>query len=190
MNRLAVGCLALLMACGAAWSAADAQQQSNNGHHYGWRNRDRHHSTNACGNYGGQYNQNGQYGRRHRSDNDGDNDRDDNMNRNGQYGGQYGQYGNCAGQYGNTRGNAVIRGTIVSVNGNQVTIDPNGNGSYGQYGGQYGQYGGQYGQYGQTITINDQPALDNRASGRVTTGRYVTAYGYWQNGVFYATQMN
>lgn len=46
------------------------------------------------------------------------------------------------------------------------------------------------GGYGQTITIDDQPALDNRASGRVDLGRYVTAYGYWQNGVFYATQMN
>lgn len=188
------------MACGAAWSAADAQQ-SNNGHHYGWRNRDRHQNYNQCG-----YNQNGRHHGQRREDNENDNDdndRDDRNNQYGQYGngqygngqygqyGQYGQDGNCAGQYGNgqNRGNAVIRGTIVGVSGNQVTIQTNiggynngGNGSYGSY--------GQYGQYGQTVTINDQPALDNRTSGRVAAGRYVTAYGYWQNGVFYATEMD
>jgi hypothetical protein len=175
------------MACGAAWSAADAQQ-SNNGHHYGWRNRDRQQNYNQCG-----YKQNGRHHGQRREDNDNDNDDNDRDNRDGQYGnngqygqygnnGQYGQYGNCAGQYGygQNRGNAVVRGTIVGVNGNQVTLQTN-NGGYNN---------GGYGQYGQTITIDDQPALDNRASGRVTTGRYVTAYGYWQNGVFYATQMN
>lgn len=179
------------MACGAAWSAADAQQ-SNNGHHYGWRNRDRHQNYNQCG-----YNQNGRHHGQRRGDNDNDNDDNDRDSRNsgqyGQYGnnGQYGQYGNCGGQYGygQNRGNAVIRGTIVGVNGNQVTLQTN-NGGYNNGG--YGGYGqpGQYGQYGQTITINDQPALDNRTSGRVATGRYVTAYGYWRSGVFYATQMN
>lgn len=171
------------MVCGAAWSAADAQQ-SNNGHHYGWRNRDRHQNYNQCGSnqYGRQHGQQ----RRNENDNDNDdNDRDD--DRNGQYGqynnGQYGQYGNCAGQYGNgqNRGNAVVRGTIVGVSGNQVTLQTN-NGGYNNNGG--------YGGYGQTITINDQPALDNRTSGRVAAGRYVTAYGYWQNGVFYATEMD
>lgn len=176
------------MACGAAWSAADAQQ-SNNGHHYGWRNRDRQQNYNQCG-----YNRNGRHHGERRNDNDNDNDDNDSDNRNGgpyrQYG-DNGQYGNCGGQYGYRQngGNAVVRGTIVGVSGNQVTLQTN-NGGYGNGG--YGGYGqpGQYGQYGQTITINDQPALDNRTSGRVTTGRYVTAYGYWQNGVFYATQMN
>lgn len=43
---------------------------------------------------------------------------------------------------------------------------------------------------GRQITIDDQPALDNQSSGHVYTGRYVTARGYWQNGVFYATEMN
>lgn len=199
MKRFARACLALLMACGSAWSVAGAQE--NNGNHYGWGNR----NANQCG---------AQYHRRHRDrrENNNDDDRDDN-NRNdqdGQYGpygqngqyGQYGQYGNngrynqCAGQYGNNgqygrNGNSVVTGTIVGVNGNMVTIRPNnGDGNYGGYGG-YGSNGG-YGNdgYGQTITIDDQPALDNQTSGRVSVGRYVTAYGYWQNGTFYATRMN
>jgi len=149
----------------------------------------------------GQYNCNNQppYGQargRHRNrDNDGDRDdrgdRDDNgnrgngrWNRNGQYNGQYGQYGqygygNCGyngqyngqyGQYGQygQQGNAVVRGVITSVNGSMVTI--------------------MQGIGGQTITINDQPALNNQATGRVTVGRYVTAYGYYQGGMFYATR--
>jgi hypothetical protein len=180
------------MACGTAWAAADAQQ-TNNGHHYGWRNRDRGQYANQCG-----YAQYGhQHGRRHRdgNDNDGDNDADDNNNQYGQYGQQYGQqygrygqngqngrYNNC-GQYGaQYGGNAVVSGQIVGVDRNMVTIQT-GNGAYNQGG--YGGYG-----YGRTITIDDQPALDNQTSGRVSVGRYVTAYGYWQNGTFYATRMN
>ena len=95
---------------------------------------------------------------------------------NGQFGGQYGQYGqygqnaqsNCNPNGGNRQGNAVIRGTITAVNGNQVTLMEG---------------------FGQSITINDQPALDNQQSGRVVPGRFVTAYGYYQNGIFYATSM-
>jgi hypothetical protein len=183
------------MTCGSAWAAADAQQ-TNNGHHYGWRNRDRGQYANQCG-----YGQNGQYqGRRHRDDdNDGDNDRDDNDRYNQQYGqygqygqnGQYGRYNNC-GQYGGRyNGNATIRGQIVSVNANMVTIRTNNgydNGGYNNGGYGYGGYGRSG--YAQTVTINDQPALDNQTSGRVSVGRYVTAYGYWQNGTFYATRMN
>jgi hypothetical protein len=183
MKRLALACLALLMVCAAASSTAGAQE--NNGNHYGWRNR-----------YNGQCNS--QYGRQHRDrrqngDNDNDNDRDDNgsygqYGQNGQYGqygqyGQNGQYNNCAGQYnGQYSGNSVVRGQIVAVDRNMVTISTNSNYNNGGY--------GSYGAYGQTITINDQPALDNQASGRVNVGRYVTAHGYWQNGVFYATRMN
>lgn len=184
MKRLAVACLAAVFACGSAWAVAGAQEHTNNGHHYGWRNHNRNQYGNQCNS--GQYNR----GNRHENDNDRD-DNDDNENdNNGQYG-RNGQYGNCNGQYG---ANASVRGQIVAVNGNQVTLAQNGgynNGGYGQYGqnGQNGQYG-QYGQYGRTITINDQPALDNQTSGRVSVGRYVTAYGYWQNGIFYATQMN
>lgn len=201
MKRFAVAFLAAALACGAAWSSASAQE--NNGHHYGWQNRDRGQYANQCtAGPGGQYR-----GRHRRRDND-DRDNDDNgryrnggygqygNNQPGQYGnGQYGRDNTCGGQYG---GNAVIRGEIVGVNGNQVTIREGnnagyGNGGYGNnsgYGnGGYGNNGG-YGAYGQTITIDDQPALDNRTSGRVSTGRYVTAYGYWQNGIFHATRMN
>lgn len=194
MKRLAIACLALVMTCGSAWAAADAQQ-TNNGHHYGWRNRDRGQYANQCG-----YGQNGRnQGRRHRdNDNDGDNDRDDRGQYNQQYG-QYGQYGQQYGQYGQygqngqygrynnncggqNNSNAAISGQIVAVNQNMVTIQTN-NGGYNNGG--YGRNG-----YGQSITIDDQPALDNQTSGRVSVGRYVTAYGYWQNGTFYATRMN
>ena len=212
MKRFAVAFLAAALACGAAWSSASAQE--NNGHHYGWQNRDRGQYVNQC-----TTGPSGQYrGRNRRRDNDDRNNDDNGRYRNGGYGqygnGQSGQYGNgqygngqygrynntCGGQYG---GNAVLRGEIVGVNGNQVTIREGNNAGYGGYGnnggyggygnnGGYGGYGnnGGYGGYGQTITIDDQPALDNRTSGRVSTGRYVTAYGYWQNGIFHATRMN
>jgi|GEM_PF-5777424 len=65
-------------------------------------------------------------------------------------------------------GNQTLRGTITQVNGNQVTLMAG---------------------FGNFVTINDQPALDNQQSGRVVVGRYVTAYGYYQNGIFYATSM-
>lgn len=100
---------------------------------------------------------------------------------------------------------SAIRGTIVAVNGNQVTlrVDGRGNG-YGNGGYNNGGYNnndnddnddnGGYNNGGydnrRQVTIDDQPALDNRTSGRVSVGRYLTAYGYWQNGVFYATSMN
>lgn len=178
MKRLAVACLAAVFACGSAWTVAGAQEHHDNGHHYGWRNHQRGQYANQCGS--NQYN-GGRY-QNNRNDDDNDNDRDDNNGQYGQYGqygqsgqygqyGQNGQYGNCAGQYG---GNAAVRGQIVGVNGNQVTLAQQSNANT----------------YSRTITINDQPALNNQTTGRVSVGRYVTAYGYWQNGVFYATQMN
>jgi hypothetical protein len=126
-----------------------AQQPHGRGHRYGWQNPNNPHYCGQTGNCG--YN-------------------------NGQYNGQNGQYGQNNGQYGqnngqcntNGQGNSVIRGTITSVNGNQVTVMEG---------------------LGQTVTFNDQPALDNQTSGRVVIGRYVTAYGYYQNGIFYATSM-
>ena len=173
---------AALIAAGSAWSVARADD--GNGRHHGHAHQ-QHWQNGQC--YSGQYN-----GRQHRrgdndNDNDGNNGRynnNNNTNNNGRYGnGQYGRSGNC-GQYGGQYGNGQY-----------------GNGQYGN--GQYGngQYGnGQYGNgnqvqiqqqnRGSRITINDQPALDRQTSGRVSVGRYVTAYGYWQNGVFYATQMD
>jgi hypothetical protein len=59
----------------------------------------------------------------------------------------------------------VISGTITAVNGNLVTIQR----AVG------------------TIVVNDQPALNNQATGNVATGRQIVALGYWQNGTFYAT---
>ena len=194
---------AALIAAGSAWSVARADD--GNGRHHGHAHQ-QHWQNGQC--YSGQYN-----GRQHRrGDNDNDNDNDgnngrynnnNNTNNNGRYGnGQYGRSGNCGqyggqygngqygngqygngqygngqygnGQYGNgqygQRGNATLSGEIVAVNGNQVQIQQQNRGS--------------------RITINDQPALDRQTSGRVSVGRYVTAYGYWQNGVFYATQMD
>lgn len=116
----------------------------------GWQNPNNPH---YCGNGNCGYN-NGQYS--------------------GQYNGPYGQNNGQNGQYNgqcntnNGQGNSVIRGTITSVSGNQVTLLEG---------------------FGQAVTINDQPALDNQSTGRVVIGRYVTAYGYYQNGIFYATSM-
>jgi hypothetical protein len=85
----------------------------------------------------------------------------------GQQNGQYGQY-NCNPNGTNGQGNSVLRGTITSVNGNQVRLMAG---------------------FGSFVTINDQPALNNQQTGRVVVGRYVTAYGYYQNGIFYATSL-
>jgi len=140
--------------------------QGNRGKHKGWY---KHQS--GCNGYSRQ--------RRDDDDNDGNRGYNNGQYPNGQYpngqypNGQYpnGQYGNnCygnGGNYGGQYGNASITGTIVAVNGNQVTILSN----------------------FQPVTINDQPALDNRTSGRVAVGRTVTAYGYWQGGTFFATRL-
>jgi hypothetical protein len=148
----------------------DDQDRGNNGNRgaghgqkRGWQNPRNPHfcgynnGQNCNNGQYGQYGQNGQYGQYP-------------YGQNGQYpygqNGQYGQY-NCA-PNGSSQGNAVIRGTITSVNGNQVTLMQG---------------------FNQSITINDQPALNNQQTGRVVPGRYVTAYGYYQNGIFYATSM-
>ncbi|MBV9103188.1 MAG: hypothetical protein JO060_06325 [Candidatus Eremiobacteraeota bacterium] len=60
-----------------------------------------------------------------------------------------------------------ITGTITEVKGHLVTIQ----------------------QTKGTLVINDQPALDQRTTGRVAVGRQVVAVGYWRNGVFYATRL-
>ncbi|HZT13014.1 MAG TPA: hypothetical protein VFA29_09430 [Candidatus Baltobacteraceae bacterium] len=139
---------------------------------------------------------------------------------------QYGYpnpYANNGQWYG---GQSTIRGTIVAVNGNQVTLRVRGNGARnrnterdgdrdgddnnGRYngddnnGGYYNNGGYNNGGYNngnynngryygrgrmRDVTIDDQPALDNRATGRVAVGRFVTVNGYWRNGVFYAVSM-
>lgn len=58
-----------------------------------------------------------------------------------------------------------LSGTITAVNGSQVTLQ----------------------QSSRSITINDQPALNAKATGVVGVGRQVVADGYWLHGTFYAT---
>jgi hypothetical protein len=60
-----------------------------------------------------------------------------------------------------------VAGTITMVKGHLVTLQ----------------------QTTQSLVINDQPALDQKTSGRVAVGRVVTALGYWRNGTFYATRL-
>ena len=62
---------------------------------------------------------------------------------------------------------ARVSGTIIKVQGHLVTLQ----------------------QSDRQIVINDQPALDMQATGRVAVGRQVVAYGYWRAGTFYATDM-
>jgi len=116
---------------------------------------------------------------------------------------QYGYpdpYANNGQWYG---GQSTIRGTIVAVNGNQVTLRVRGNaGARNRHterdgdrdgddnNGNYYNNGRYYGRGNvRDVTIDDQPALDNRATGRVAVGRFVTVNGYWRNGVFYAVSM-
>lgn len=62
-------------------------------------------------------------------------------------------------------GNANVSGVVTSIHGNSVTL------LQGQF---------------QTITINDQQALNNGAAQNLYVGRSVNAYGYWSGNVFYA----
>ncbi|HVA28340.1 MAG TPA: hypothetical protein VNF68_09180 [Candidatus Baltobacteraceae bacterium] len=104
------------------------------------------------------------------SNNNNNNNNNENENENNQ--GNQGNQGNLGQnncyQNGGQQGNTSVRGVIVSVNGNQVRLMAG---------------------FGHVVTINDQPALNNRQTGSVSLGRYVTAYGYYQNGMFYATSL-
>lgn len=61
-----------------------------------------------------------------------------------------------------------VLGTIIGVNGHLVTIQ----------------------QAKQKLVIDDQPALDQQATGRVAVGRAITAHGYWQDGTFFANRLS
>jgi hypothetical protein len=61
-----------------------------------------------------------------------------------------------------------VAGTITSVKGHLVTLQ----------------------QTTQSLVINDEPALQRQASGKVAVGRQVSAIGYWRNGTFYATGLH
>jgi hypothetical protein len=58
-----------------------------------------------------------------------------------------------------------VSGTVTAVKGHLVTLQ----------------------QTTKSLVINDQPALDQRTTGRVAVGRQVVAVGFWRNGTFYAT---
>lgn len=60
---------------------------------------------------------------------------------------------------------ARLTGTITKVDGHLVTVQ----------------------QSTRTVVMNDQPALNNKMSGKVATGRQIVAYGYWVGPNFYAT---
>jgi hypothetical protein len=57
-----------------------------------------------------------------------------------------------------------VAGTITAVNGHLVTIQ----------------------RAKQQLVIDDQPALEKQATGRVAVGRVISAHGYWQDGTFLA----
>jgi len=58
-----------------------------------------------------------------------------------------------------------LSGTITAVSGATVTLQ----------------------QATRSIDVNDQPALNNKATGNVAVGRQVIANGYWLHGTFYVT---
>ncbi len=159
--------------------------QCNNGNVNGTRRGNGDADDNNQGNQGNQGNRGAGHGKKrgwqnsnnpHNCGTNGNNCSNGQYNNNGQYSGQYGQYGQQNGQYNcgangggyGQQGNTTLRGTITSVNGNQITLMAG---------------------FGNVVTINDQPALNNQQTGRVVVGRYVTAYGYYQNGIFYATSL-
>jgi len=160
--------------------ASADQGDHGNGHH---RNNNRNWQNGQCNINGnthrGDNNENtnedsNQNNNDDENENENDNDNDDQGeqgdNGNGQYSGTNGQYGqyNCYPNGTNGQGSSMLRGTITSVNGNRVTLMAG---------------------FGNFVTINDQPALNNQQTGRVVVGRYVTAHGYYQNGIFYATSL-
>jgi hypothetical protein len=62
----------------------------------------------------------------------------------------------------------AVSGTIVGVDNNMLTV-------------QTGPT--------RTVLVNDEPALNRMATGRIFTGRVITAYGHWGDGEFIATSI-
>ncbi|HEY8297829.1 MAG TPA: hypothetical protein VIG32_07400 [Candidatus Baltobacteraceae bacterium] len=160
-----------LLSAGASIALADegdnhgdhGDQQGDQGNHKDrGHHRGHRNNNNNCGYYGNNCNNNN-YNRcgNNNGENEDNNRGRNNCNNNGGY------YGN--GRNGNQNGNQTVSGVIVGVSGNQVTI-------------MQGLL--------HRITINDQPALDRQATGRIEIGRSITAYGYYSNGTFYATSIN
>ncbi len=121
-------------------------------------------------NQNGGYYQNGVWHpNRKRGDNDDNQGNRANRDPHGCYNPSGHQRGWCKnhGYYGNRHGNQQVRGTVVSVSGNTVTLL----------------------QGLSTIRINDQQALNNGRVSNLYPTRTVTAYGYWQGSTFIATSI-
>ena len=88
----------------------------------------------------------------------------------GYYGGNNNGYPNNGYPYPGNGGNAnaSVQGVITAVNGNHVTI-------------MQGLF--------QSITVDDQQALNNGSAQNLYVGRSVTAYGFWSGNTFYATSI-
>lgn len=63
---------------------------------------------------------------------------------------------------------AEVSGIIVGIDANMLTVQINPE---------------------QSVVVNDEPALHRMDTGRVYTGRVITAYGYWNGGEFVATSI-
>ncbi|HET9029332.1 MAG TPA: hypothetical protein VFN49_04080 [Candidatus Aquilonibacter sp.] len=79
-------------------------------------------------------------------------------------GGTWTPNGHCPG-YAVGPHRARVTGTITAVKGHLVTVQ----------------------RAADTITINDQPALNRQMTGKVAVGRQIVAYGYWVDKNFFAT---
>ncbi len=67
------------------------------------------------------------------------------------------------------RQHAAVSGTIVGVSNNMLAVQTS---------------------PAQTVVVNDEPALRRMSTGRIYTGRVITAYGYWEAGQFVATSIS
>jgi hypothetical protein len=83
-------------------------------------------------------------------------------------GGSYGANTNGFPFRNNGNASATVQGVITAISGDRVTI-------------MQGLFA--------SITIDDQPALNNGSAQNLFVGRSITAYGYWSDGTFYATSV-
>lgn len=146
-----------------AGSAPALADQGDNGKHKGKKGERTQNSG---------YYQNGVwYPNRNNNDNDNEDNQGNRANNDphGCYNPAGHQRGWCKqhGYYGNGNSNQQVRGTVLSVNGNMVTLL----------------------QGLSTVRVNDQAALNNGRVSNLYPTRTVTAYGYWQGSTFFATSI-
>lgn len=78
--------------------------------------------------------------------------------------------------YGGSTVYTVLWGTISEVNGSNVTIQLDGQPACGS-------------SDTSLVHVDVQEALSHDQAGRLDIGRHVMAYGYWQNGLFFAIRL-